>query len=468
MDFKNDGLASQKYTVLNPLAEALVLTTNSKNRNIILGALDLRGPLDVEALRATVNSIGDFFPQLKASLTEIKSKGRHYLAWDHRQSLEIPLVISSLGESNSTGYRFEALLKRVEQSLTRERNPFEEPASEFHLLRFGEDRHLLALILGHRAADAITLAEIVKVFMSNYHELVTGEKSIFSGYPSVTSTAYKRKSLKKNSSLRDYWDTLGQAMIPYKRCAIPEGNGFLNQSGEHYVKRLLSEDRTNTIAMDCARMRVPFVDYLMAGMALAIDRWNEARNKESSTLSAALTVNMQGRFSWADSPNNDSVLYFQFNRDQRSGLKKLARHVCRSRIRLFRDQMDIKYFKGMTKLNNFLRLLPFKLRQKAYLEILERHQTSFALGFMGVLWPKSDSRRTSGDSYLTSAGSLNILEAHAMAYRIVSRTPLYLAVYFFRKKLNLTLSAAAWKFTNEEAEAFLDLVIDVLEGQPPE
>ncbi len=468
MDFKNDGLAPQKYAVLNPLAEALVLTTNSKNRNIILGALDLRGPLDVEALRATVNSIGDFFPQLKASLTEIKSKGRHYLAWDLRQSLEIPLAISSLGESNSTSNGFDALLKRVEQSLTRERNPFEEPASEFHLLRFGEDRHVLALILGHRAADAVTLAEIVKVFMSNYHELVTGETSIFSGYPSVTSTAYKRKSLKKRTFLRDYWETLAQAMIPYKRCAVPRGQGCPGQPGEHYVKRLLSEDKTNSIAMDCARMRVPFVDYLMAGMALAIDRWNDARNKESSTLSAALTVNMQGRFSGADGPNNDSVLYFQFSRNQRSGLKKLARHVCRSRIRLFRDQMDIKYFKGMTKLNNFLRLFPFKLRQKAYLEILERHQTSFALGFMGVLWPESDSRRISADSYLTSAGSLNIVEAHAMAYRIVSRTPLYLAVYFFRKKLNLMLSAAAWKFTNEEAEAFLDLVIDVLDGQPPE
>lgn len=467
MDFKNHGLEPHKYTVLNPLAEALVLTTNFKNRNIILGALDLHGSMDLQALKSTVDGIGDFFPQLKASLTEIKLRGKHYLAWDHRKSLEIPLVITRLDGSNTAGTRFGAMLERVEQSLSRERNPFEEPASEFHLLRFGEDRHVLALILGHRAADAITLAEIVKVFMSNYHELVTGETSIFSGYPSVTSTAYKRKILKRNSSLRDYWDTLGQAMIPYKRCAIPEGNGFLDQSGEHYVKRLLSEDKTNSIAMNCARIRVPFVDYLMAGVALAIDRWNDARNKESSSLSAALTVNMQGRFSGADGPNNDSVLYFQFNRDQRSDLKKLARHICRSRIRLFRDQMDIKYFKGMAKLNNFLRLLPFKPRQKAYLEILERHQTSFALGFMGVLWPESDSRRISGDSYLTSAGSLNVLEAHAMAHRIVSRTPLYLAVYFFRKKLNLMLSAAAWKLTNEEAEAFLDLVIIVLEGHPP-
>jgi len=466
MDFKKDGLAPQKYTVLNPLAESLVLTTNSKNRNIILGALDLSGSMDLQALRSTVDGIGHFFPQLSATLTEIKSKGRRYLAWDSRQSLEIPLVTTSLAELNTPGSRFDALIERVEQTLKRERNLFQEPACEFHWLSFGENHHILACILAHRAADAITLAEIVKVFMSNYHELVTGEKSTFSGHPSAASTAYKRAIGKKKTLLRDYWDTLGQAVIPYKRCAVPQGNGCPGQLGEHYVKRLLSEDKTNSIVMECAKTRVPFVDYLMAGMALAIDGWNDARNDQSSMLSAALTVNMQGRFSGADGPNNDSVLYFQFNRDQRSGLKKLARHIYRSRIRLFRDQMDIKYFKGMTKLNNLLGLLPFRQREKAYLEILERHQTSFALGFMGVLWPESNGRRISGDSYLTSAGRLNIVEAHAVAYRIVSRTPLYLAVYFFRKKLNLMLSAAAWKFTNEEAEAFMDLVIDVLEGHP--
>ena len=113
----------------------------------------------------------------------------------------------------------------------------------------------------------------------------------------------------------------------------------------------------------------------------------------------------------------------------------------------FREGADLKYSKGLAKINNFLRNFPFKIRQKAYLKILQRHQTSFALGFMGVLWPESRGSRISGDSYLKSVGDLEIIEAYGMAYRIVSNTPLYLTAYFFRKRLNLILSAAAWKFT---------------------
>ncbi len=86
---------------------------------------------------------------------------------------------------------------------------------------------------------------------------------------------------------------------------------------------------------------------------------------------------------------------------------------------------------------------------------------------MGVLWPESLGRKISGDSYLKSVGGLDVIEAYGMAYRIVSRTPLYLTAYFFRKRLNLILSAATWQFTKEEAQAFLDLVVDILKRQAP-
>jgi hypothetical protein len=131
-------------------------------------------------------------------------------------------------------------------------------------------------------------------------------------------------------------------------------------------------------------------------------------------------------------------------------------------LKKFRDGTDLKYSKGLAKINRFLRIFPFKIRQKAYLQILRRHQTSFAVGFMGVLWPESHGRRISGDSYLRSVGGLDVIEAYGMAYRIVSSTPLYLTAYFFRKRLNLILSAAAWQFTKEEAQAFLDLIVDTM------
>jgi hypothetical protein len=452
---------------LGPLEEALALTTNPNSKNIILGAFDLTGPLNTEAVKKTVGSLGDGFPHLRTCLQEIKIRGRHHLVWDYRTKLEIPLSIWNLSDADPSRSSLDVLLSCLEPSLTRDRNLLEEPAIEFHLIKLDQDHHLLACIMGHVAADAITLAEIVKEFMAKYHKLVIGERPAFSCHAVSVSTSRKRAVRKKKTILIDYWRTLRQAMVPYAGCSLPVGTGIPGDLGEHYIKRLFSAEETEDIVSKAIKIRVPFVDYLMASVSLAVDRWNEIRKTASSTLSAALTVNMQGRFQDRDGPNNDSVLYFQFSQNQRKDPKTLARLVYRLRIKQFREQMDLKYSKGMAKLNNFLSIFPFKIRQKAYLQILQRHQTSFALGFMGVLWPASDGRRISGDSYLTSAGGLNITEAHGIAYRIVSNTPLYLTAYFFRKRLNLILSAATWQFTREEAQAFLDLVVDILARQAP-
>lgn len=465
MSPNEDTLITQKYIALGPLEEALALTTNSNSKNIILGAFDLTGHLDLEAMKKTVSSLGDKFPHLRTCLQEIKIRGRHYLRWDYLNKLEIPLSISDLSDADRSRSGLDMLLSCLEPSLDRDRNLFKDPAIEFHLVKLNQDHHLLACILGHVAADAITLAEIMKEFMAKYHELVIGEKPAFSCYAVSVSTSRKRAVRQKSTVLIDYWETLTQAMIPYARCSLPMGTGIPGDFSEHYIKRLFSVEETEGVVSKAVKIRAPFVDYLLAALSLAVDRWNEIRKVESSTLSASLTVNMQGRFQDRDGPNNDSILYFQFSQDQRKDFETLARLVSRFRIKQFRRQMDLKYSKAMAKLNNFLSIFPFRIRQEAYLKILQRHQTSFALGFMGVLWPESDGRRISGDSYLASVGGLNITEAHGMAYRIVSSTPLYLTAYFFRKRLNLILSAAAWHFTKEEAQTFLDLVVDILESQ---
>lgn len=204
------------------------------------------------------------------------------------------------------------------------------------------------------------------------------------------------------------------------------------------------------------------MDFLVAKVTSAIDQWNKDRNTGSATVTAALTVNMQGRFMDVESTNNDSVLYFQIRSWQRKTPETLARVVLLARISQFRRHMDRNYSRAIAKLNNCFRVFPFKARQKIFLGILGRHRTSFALGFLGVVWPAAGDRKITCDSCLTSAGGLSINEVHGIAYKLASRTPLYLSAYFFRKRLNLILSAAAWHFTREEAQAFLDLVVDLM------
>lgn len=461
-EVKNDAFMTRDFNVLAPLAEALALTTNYNNKNIILGALDLMGPIDLDALKMAVSDLGNLFPQIKAHLKEFKVQRKYCLTWEFMSSSDVPLFVSDVSENNESSSGLEILLDSLESRLNRERDVFREPASEFHLLRFDENRHSLACIMWHPAGDAVRLAEIVKALMARYHELVVREKAVFSNFPMFVSTGSKRFVRNQKTRLTDYRKTFHQAIIPYTRCSIPNGNGVPGDFREHYVKRLFPVNETGDVVSKATKIRVPFVDYLLAVVCIAVDRWNAIRKAESSMLSAALTVNMQGRFRDQEGPNNDSVLYFQFSQEQRKDPKTLARMVYRFRMRKFREAADLKYSKGLAKLNSFLRIFPFNTRQKAYLKILQRHQTSFALGFMGVLWPESHGRRISGDSYLRSVGGLDVTEAYGMAYRIVSSTPLYLTAYFFRKRLNLILSAAAWQFTKEEAQAFLDMIADIM------
>ncbi|MGO9571059.1 MAG: condensation domain-containing protein [Desulfomonilaceae bacterium] len=455
-------MAKRASSSVDPLGESLALTTYANTKNLILGALDLRGPLDTEAMREAIASVGDAFPVLRMCLKEVRKRGKHYLVWDHRPGLEIPFIIRGAGKTEPSASSLDILLNCLQTSLDKERNLFLEPPCEVHLVKVAQDHHMLAAVISHVAGDAITFAEIAKEAMIKYHEIVTGDKAALSCYPGA-SAVRKRVIRKRKTTWRDYWRTFRYALIPYGvKCAIPAGSGFPDDRREHHVKQLLSQEDSERIVAESLKSRVSAVDYLVATVTAAIYQWNKARGIGAGTVTAALTVNMQGRFEDMESPNNDSVLYFRLSAEQKKETETLARLILFARISQFRRQMDRKYSRAIAKLNNLFRVFPFKARQKIFVQILQRHQTSFALGFLGILWPEADDRKITADSCLTSAGGISINEVHGIAYKLVSRTPLYLSAYFFLNRLNLILSAAAWQFTREEAQAFLDLVVDLL------
>jgi hypothetical protein len=458
-DFMTKGAS---YRV-DPLGESLALTTYANTKNLIVGALDLRGPLDAGAMKEAVTRVGDTFPVLKMCLKEVRERGRYYLRWDHRPGLELHFIIREIGNANPSASSLSILLDCLQLDLDKKRDLFAEPPCEVYLLKLAPDHHILAAVISHVAGDAITFAEISKHAMINYHEIVTGDTTASASCSPAASTVRKREIRKRKTTWRDYWRTFSYAMIPYAvRCSLPAGSGLPVDRREHHVKQLLSQEDSERVVAESLKSSVSTVDYLLAAVTAAIDRWNKGRHLGAGIVTAALTVNMQGRFKDMDSPNNDSVLYFSLDPAQRKNPGVLARLILLARISLFRRQMDRKYSKAIAKLNNFFRVLPFGPRQRLFVQILRRHQTSFALGFLGNLWPIVNDRKRTADSCLTSAGDISITEVHGIAYKLVSRTPLYLTAYFFRNRLNLILSAAGWLFTREEAEAFMDMVVDLL------
>jgi len=233
---------------IDPLAESLALTTSGNVKNLIVGALELKGNLDPYALRDVVGEIGDTFPQLTMRVKEVVERGKHRLVWDGESQSDIAFRMWDVSESNQSRSGLDSLLTCLAPTLERERNLFEEPAGEIHLVKLARDHYLLALAANHVAADAMTFAEVAKEAMIRYHVRVTGLKLGLGVPPPAASTGHKRTVPKSKTVWKDYWTTCLQALIPYRiRCALPEGSGIPCNPGEHHMKRLLSPQETELI-----------------------------------------------------------------------------------------------------------------------------------------------------------------------------------------------------------------------------
>jgi hypothetical protein len=443
--------------------ELLAFTTSGNVKNIILGALELTGNLDVDALQKAVSRVVRDMPHFAMGLRETREKGKYYLRWDQRRLFEVPLIRTHLtGDSTRKTSGLEMLLEHLQPYLNSDRDLFRQPPCEVHVVSIGEKRHILAAIMSHVAGDAMALVHIVRHFMVAYHEIVTASTPELMDYQMSASTSNKRELRRQGTVLRDYLVTCRHAFVPYKKCSLPIGTGSPQDQVEHHAKRILSQETTQDLVKRAGALRIALVDYLLASAVQAVSLWNDERGARTSLITAALTVNLNGRFQRNRGLNNDSVIYFECTDDETLEFGMLGRQICRRRIRQFRQHLDVKYAQGMEKLNNALRFLPFSLRKRPYRWLLQRHRTSLALGFFGVLWPRTNGRSITGESYLLSAGGLEITEVHGMAYKLLSRTPLYFSTYIYRQQLNLILSAAGCQFTKAESEDFLSLVVRIL------
>jgi hypothetical protein len=448
---------------LDPLAEALALTSCGNVKNLVFGAAELEGALDEKAVRSALRRIEEEFPHLTMHLKEAKQGRKHYVGWDRHFRREIPLVVLNGDRAPQTGCSLQRALHYLRPEMERPCDLLNEPLCTVFVLEQAAERYMIAFFCSHVAADAITAMEIAKRFMIHYHELATGQKPPFADAPLAASTIRKRAVPKTKTVWKDYWFTFRQAMIPYRvKCTLPGGDASPAEQGEHHVKRALTPELSQQVLVESSQKRSSLVDHLLGTMSEAVDCWNAGRGVKSGTITAALTVNMQGRFEDMEGPNSDSVLYFVLKPEERKDSRTLARCIALSRIRQLRDRMDWKYYRAIAKLNHFFRVFPFSQRQRIFGEMLRRHQTSFALGFMGTIWPTTNQRVMTERSGIESSGGLTISEVHGAPYKLVSRTPLYLSAYFFRQRLNLVLSAAGWHFTRQNTEDFLDLIVELL------
>ncbi|MDQ1238118.1 MAG: hypothetical protein QG577_302 [Thermodesulfobacteriota bacterium] len=445
------------------LSETIALSTCGNTKNIIITAMDVKGPFDVQAGEEAARRASQSFPQLMSCIREVSSRGVHYLEWERRLDEPLPVFLAEMPESCRTDNLLDDMIRVMKPRLERDWDLFRQIAVEFHFIRLGPERNLMASVCHHVAGDGGTASESGREFLLNYHQIMRGSKPEWAKDEPALSTVRKRPV---RTQLKGWAETIREShrgfMQIFERPLEPIGTGSKTDLSQHLAKRLLSEEQSAAVFFSALQSGVNFVDSLTACANLAIDTWNSRRGGKSGLLTTAMTVNTRGRFSEYDTPNNSSVIVFRSLPEQRKDPSDFLRHLARMRIRHFREQRDVTMLHNIRRLNRSLRLFPYHVRRLLMHLFLQNHRFSIAVTLLGTVWPKLVNGRPTGDSSVTTSADLEVSEVHGIGYKLHSGTRLLLIAYAYRNRLNLILEAAGSLFTREETESFLDLIVEML------
>ncbi|MCX5862231.1 MAG: hypothetical protein NTW27_08955 [Deltaproteobacteria bacterium] len=447
------------------LSETIALSTYGNTKNIIITAIDVKGPFDLEACKKAAQIAYKNFPELMSRIEETRLWGRHYLVWKPRFDLPLPITLTDLPHSERSGSLLNDIMTVLRPRLDREWNLFQENAVEFHVIQLSDEHRILACVCHHVAADAGAASEFGKQFLMHYHEIITGNMPDWANEGHAISSSRKRPVRSHKNSWKDAIVNSHRGVMQiFEKPVLPVGRGKPTDLSEHFAKKILSEEQSDWIVMSASQSGVSLVDALTASTNLVIDEWNAERDVAPGLLTTAMTVNTRGRFSSFETPNNSSVIFFKSLPHERKDPTSFVRLLARTRMRHFREHKDLSAMHNVRRMIQSLRFFPFRLRCRIVNFMLNRHRFSIAITLLGAVWPKIEKGKMTANTSITRSADLTVEEIHGIGYKLHSGTRLLLIAYTFRNRLNLILHGAGTLFSREETEAFLDLIVNKIQG----
>ncbi|HEX7029124.1 MAG TPA: amino acid adenylation domain-containing protein [Gammaproteobacteria bacterium] len=190
-------------------------------------ALDIRGPLDVDALQASLQQLLERHDALRATVAEHEGKPVQRI----HPAPELALAAESLAGADD-----DELHTRLTRETARSFDVMHEPLYRFRLFRLESKRHVLLLVFDHMIADGMSLAilkrELVEMYSARlesraprlealgvrYVDIVRDELCWLESPAAARQLAYWKRQLSGELPVLDL-------PADYQRPALPSGRG---------------------------------------------------------------------------------------------------------------------------------------------------------------------------------------------------------------------------------------------------
>ena len=360
---------------LNPLSEMLALSAFGNTKNVIISMVETQGPLDTEAMTVAFGRAAEKYPQILSCLKEVRIRVKHRLFWEHRVDLPLSVHFSELPSTDDARSIFDRFMDHMAVHLDRDWDLFKEPPVQLLLVRVAENHYVFGPILHHVASDAAIASEIGRELLANYHEMRTGKRPEWVFQPEAMSTARKRPVRAKEKKWTNYASEARHAIGNlFARPTLPAGSGSPDDPRQHHVKRELTSEETTRLMKMTAEQGVSLIDLLVGCSNLAIDKWNQDRGITRGTLTTSMSMNMKGRFKEVNAENTSAQLFFRSEPQDRDNMREFMRTLGLQRIKQFRNQMDLQFFRDVARMNASVSFLPFGPRRRIVNFLMQKHQ----------------------------------------------------------------------------------------------
>jgi len=446
---------------LDIISDTMALTSFNNTKNIILMAGEIVGRFDEQAFKLAVRGTAVEFPALASVLNQTRNGSRFHLFREHHPELEIPVFTNDIGHLPNARPDFHSLVLHLTPRLDRNWDLWKEPPIEIHVLRSSREHFILAFMIHHAVADAAMALRIITEILVRCHNLVTGEQPTCLSMPHVFSTSRKRSQANPGKfRWKDFLSQLRRDLAYRKQRPVqPLGTGNKGDLREWHVKRVLSLHDSSAVLDHFSNGEAHFVDNLVACANMALDKWNQVRNVPPGLITTAVTVNMRERFGGEEEKNYSSVIFFRSTAEERGDHATFARLLAEARRKQMSTRVDLSVRKSISRAARFFSLFPLWIRRRIAHSFMQHQRYSFAVGFLGVVWPELKEQAFGEDSCLVRLGDSDIVDVHGTGYKLAGNASLNLYAYIYRRRLHLVLASPAAVLTEQECENFMEVLV---------
>ena len=332
----------------------------------------------------------------------------------------------------------------------------------FILLLLPEQHGFFVVVWHHAAIDGGGLFDFVRDLFSEYHRLVKGKDPEWASVAGLHAQAGKIAEVRPPRWGSFFKEALTQLIRysvhdPAQVISSPSASSGRNMIRYYFDDPVLQKALRERARRDGGTLS----DLCLAAAKLALQEWDEDRGKPPQVMHHWLAVNQRLRQARTQtSTQNNPLIAIDIPSlpADRKDAQALLRHVINHRARMLAGGFDVALHRLTIGMMRAGRIMPISIRYPA-LRLIMDHKLSFFLSNVGVIWPRIETGKPTGETAIRYVGDMELLDIQSSTGSTFNN-PIGLILWTFQGRLRFTFTIGRHRISDGDAQAFTRLVVD--------